>query len=80
VPKPRQDRIGVLIIRAFVEEGPRRALLVQLLEVNPASPDRVIGIVNSSSAACRLVGQWLDALDERKANGSAPQQSADFER
>lgn len=71
----------MLVIRAFVEEGPRRALVVQLLEVNPASPDRVIGIVNSSSAASRLVGQWLDALEtEGKANGSAPQQSADFER
>jgi hypothetical protein len=79
VPEQRQDRIGLLVIRASVEDGPRPTLLVQLLEVNPVNPDRVIGIVNSSSAASRLVGQWLDALKTGgKADDRAPR-SADGE-
>jgi hypothetical protein len=67
----------VLVIRASVEQRPSRTLVVQLLEVNSVNPDRVIGIVDSSSAASRLVGQWLDALaagataDDRGAQRSA---------
>jgi hypothetical protein len=53
----------LLVIRAFVEEGQRRRLLVKLLEVNPPSSDQVIGIVDSSAAASRLVGEWLDSLE-----------------
>jgi hypothetical protein len=62
VSKNREDRIGVLVIRASVEGGHRRHLLVQLLQVNPSSRDRVIGIVASSAAASQLVGEWLDSL------------------
>jgi hypothetical protein len=62
VPKSLQDRIGVLVVRATVDERPMRTLVVQLLEVNAHKPDRVVGIVDSSSAASRLVGQWLDRL------------------
>jgi hypothetical protein len=72
--------MGLLVIRASVEEGPRRTLLVQVLEVTPTSPDRIIGIVSSSAAASRLVGQWLDALAAEEKADRTPQRSADGER
>jgi len=75
VPKPNKDRIGLLIVRAFVEETPGRRVLVELLEVN--APDRVLGIVDSSHAAARLVGEWLDSLES--TNG-APLPSVDGDR
>lgn len=70
----------MLIVRAFVEESRRPRLLVQLLEVNLPGPDRVIGIVESSSAACRLVGQWLGSLEADPADSGAPGQSAEGEQ
>jgi hypothetical protein len=77
VAKERKDRIGLLVIRAFVEEDRRRRLLVELLEVNPPSADRVIGIVDSSAAASRLVGAWLDSLEINAAAGIAPPPSVE---
>jgi hypothetical protein len=65
--------MGLLVIRASVEDSTRRTLLVQLLEVSPEGPDRVIGVVNSSSAASRLVGRWLDSLETGvKSDVNAP--------
>jgi hypothetical protein len=62
VPKQRQDRIGLLVVRAFVEEGRKRTILIRLLEVDPPGPDRVIGTAISPKAAARLVERWLDSL------------------
>lgn len=61
--------MGVLVVRAFVEEAPARRVLVELLEVNV--PDRVLGIVDSSPAAARLVGEWLDSLDSTNGTQSS---------
>ncbi|MGE2713775.1 hypothetical protein ACQI4L_06950 [Mycolicibacterium litorale] len=45
---------------------------MQLLEVNPEHADRVVGVVNSPSAASRLVGEWLEALvTGKRADGTA---------
>ena len=53
----------------------------KLLEVNSPSPDQVIGIVDSSAAASRLVGEWLDSLEtDATAAGSAQQQSVGGDR
>ena len=58
-----EDRIGLLVIRAFVEDDRRHRLLVEILEVNPPpSLDRIIGIAGSASAASLLIREWLDAL------------------
>jgi hypothetical protein len=62
VPKQHEDRIGLLVLRAFVERGRHRRLLVKVIEVNPSPPDRVLGIVDSSASAALLVGEWLDSL------------------
>lgn len=62
MPNQRQDRLGLLVVRAFVELGRRRTILVRLLEVNPRGPDQVIGTADSSGAAARLLEQWLDSL------------------
>jgi hypothetical protein len=60
VSKHQEDRIGLLVIRAFIEDG---RLLVKLLEVNSPGPDRIIGIVDTSAAASRLVADWLISLE-----------------
>jgi hypothetical protein len=62
VPNQRRDRIGLLVVRAIVEENPRRRLLVRLLEVNLPGPDRLVGVADSSETAARLFGSWLDSL------------------
>jgi hypothetical protein len=72
VPNQRQDRIGILVVRAFVEEGRRRTILIRLLEVDPPGPDRVIGTASSPKATARLVERWLESLrvDSRGAGGT----------
>lgn len=77
--KQGEDRIGALVIRASFE-GPRGGLLVQVLEVNPSGPDRVLGIVGSVAAACRLVRAWLVSLDAGNADRGVPLESADGDR
>jgi hypothetical protein len=62
VPKQHEDQIGSLVLRVSVERGRHRRLLVRVIEVNPAPPDRVLGIVDSSASASLLVGEWLDSL------------------
>jgi hypothetical protein len=59
----QDERVGVLVIRVFVENGPERRLLVRLLEVSQSGDDRVIGIVATSAAAMRLVNKWMDSLE-----------------
>jgi hypothetical protein len=73
VSKHQEDRIGLLVIRAFIEDGPRRRLLVKLLEVNSPGPDRIIGIVDSSAAASRLVGDWLISLERDTTSAGSAQ-------
>jgi hypothetical protein len=63
----QEDRVGVLVVRAFIEEGGSGPILVKLLEVNSPGPDRVIGIVDSSATASRLVADWLDSLTPNRA-------------
>jgi hypothetical protein len=73
VSKQREDRIGLLVVRAYVETDTPSRLLVELLQVNSRSPDRVIGMVDSSSAASLLVRQWLDSLEvEAPPDGVTP--------
>jgi hypothetical protein len=62
VPKQRQDRIGVLVVRAFVTDVPHRRLLVRILEVDPPGPDRVVGTVDTASAAAELLARWIQTL------------------
>jgi hypothetical protein len=69
VTKQREGRVGTLVIRAFAEEGGQHRLLVELLEVNPLTPDQVIGVVDSPAAASRLVGDWLTSFS---ANTTGP--------
>jgi hypothetical protein len=53
----------------------------KLLEVNPPSPDQAIGIVDSSAAASRLVGEWLDSVGtDATAAGNEQQQSVAGDR
>lgn len=59
----QHDRVGLLVVRAFVDEGSRRRLVVRLLEVSPPGPDRVLGVTASSRTAARIVGRWLDSLN-----------------
>jgi hypothetical protein len=81
VPQHREERIGSLVVRASVETGPRGRLLVQLLAVNPHGPDEIVGIVDSSEAASRLVGGWLDSLiDTAAAGNGTTYRPADDER
>jgi hypothetical protein len=77
VPNPRQDRIGLLVVRAFVEEGKRRTLLVRVLEVNPPGPDRVLSVTGSSRTASRVVGRWLDSLRVEVASDDVPHDGAE---
>jgi hypothetical protein len=60
VPQQNRDRIGVLVVRASVEQG--HGLVVQLLDVEPARPERVIGIADDPATACRLLKAWLETL------------------
>jgi hypothetical protein len=69
VAMQRQEQMGVLVVRAFVEPGPGRRLLVQLIEVCAPGPDRVIGTVDSADAASRLVGDWLGSLERKGSVG-----------
>jgi hypothetical protein len=62
VPKQRQDRIRVLVVRAFVTDVPDRRLLVRILEVDPPGPDRVVGTVDTAGAAAELLARWIQAL------------------
>jgi hypothetical protein len=79
VPKHGEDLIGVIVIRAS-SGGPRGGLVVQVLEVNPGGPDRVLGIVGSVVAACRLVRAWLVALEAGDPDRGRPLESADGDR
>jgi hypothetical protein len=79
VPKQGEDRIGALVIRASVG-GPRGGLLVQILEVNPGGPDRVLGIVGSAVSTCRIVGAWLVSLEAGNAGRVLPLEPADGDR
>lgn len=69
MPKQRQDRIGLLVVRASVERG--LGLVVQLLDVDPPRPDRVVGLADSPETACRLLSEWLEALVAASAEGDA---------
>jgi len=60
MPQQSEDRIGVLVVRASVEHG--HGLVVQLLDVDPPRPDRVIGIAESTATACHLLNAWLETL------------------
>jgi hypothetical protein len=81
VSEQQEDRIGLLVIRAFIEDSRRRRLLVKLLEVNPPGPDRVIGIVDSAAAASRLVNDWLNALEtDTRAAGRLLRQPVEGDR
>jgi hypothetical protein len=62
VPQQRENPVGVLVIRASVEDLDELRLLVHIVEVNPPLPDRKVGIVSSAQAAVALVGEWLDSL------------------
>jgi hypothetical protein len=64
VPHQRNDRIGSLVIRAFVADGTDPKLLIRILDVHPTGPDRVIGTVDSVATAVDLVATWLAALLE----------------
>ena len=68
----RWDRMGVLVVRAFVEPGPGRRLLVRLVEVSLPDTECVIGTVDSASAASLLVKAWLDSLKDDGVAGSNP--------
>ncbi len=59
MPTQHEDRLGLLVLRASVEQ-PEKRLVVQVLEVDPAHSDRVLGVVHSASEAARLVQDWLD--------------------
>lgn len=50
----------MLVVRASVEQG--RGLVVQLLDVDPPRPERVIGIAESPTVACHLFNEWLATL------------------
>lgn len=69
MPQSRENPIGVLVIRASVEDRDARRLLVHLVEVNPPLPDRRIGLVSSAPAAVTLVGEWLDSLVAQSTRG-----------
>jgi hypothetical protein len=68
VPQQRDAAVGVLVIRASVEEHDGPHLLVQVIEVSLPLPDRRVGIVGSSQAAAVLVRDWLDALVAHRSN------------
>lgn len=70
----RPDPVGVLVIRASVEDhdGPR--LVVHLLEVNLPLPDRTVGTVTSASATLALVAEWLDSLGARGSDAGVTTQ------
>jgi len=71
VPQQRENTVGVLVIRASVEEHDGQQLLVQVVEVSLPLPDRMLGVVGSSQAAAAIVGEWLDALVAH-ARGTPP--------
>jgi hypothetical protein len=76
-----EDRTGLLVVRAFIEHGKGPRLLVKLLEVNPAGPDQIVGIVDSSAAASRLVHDWLNSLKIHiPAAGNVPHPPVEGER
>jgi hypothetical protein len=60
----------VLVVRAFIEPGPGRRLLVRLVEVSLPNTECVIGTVDSASAASLLVKAWLDSLKDDGVAGS----------
>ena len=72
VTNQRSDRMGVLVVRAYVEPGPGQRLLVRLIEVNGPYTERVISTVDSASAASVLVKEWLDSLGNDGVVGSSP--------
>jgi hypothetical protein len=76
----RQEQMGVLVVRASIEPGPGRRLLVQFLEVGAPGPDRVIGTVDSADAAARLVTDWLDSLESKGGVGGTTSPSPDGDR
>jgi hypothetical protein len=69
VPHEPEESVGVLVIRASVEDhdGPR--LLVHLVEVRLRLPDRTVGVVSSAPAALDLVREWLEALVAQPPGG-----------
>ncbi len=71
MPNQRQDHTCVLVVRAFVEGGSRRTLLVRVLEVNTSGPDRILAVTGSSRTASRAVRRWLELLvaDARPDDG-----------
>jgi hypothetical protein len=66
--------MGLLVIRASVEQDRERRLVVQVIEVNSKRPDRVIGAVSTSKAAARLVAEWLDSLEAPRRRGDPHRQ------
>ncbi len=57
------DRPGLLIIRAWIEEGSSEPLRVQVRVANDVSAgfDRVL-MLSRADAVCATVGEWLDDL------------------
>jgi hypothetical protein len=70
VPNARQQRIGVLVVRGWLEdasETPFRARITQTLDISAC--DDIVILASNSEDVCDAVAAWLAAFHQHRTPG-----------